>query len=135
VYPHFDDVVLVEHLTNGSDTLSDEDLEHALRQEFDCKNLRELVRSPEELTANVLRYLRATNDPRAMRAAMRVVKTDELHDCWKAAINVLSSMPCDEVDDFFVEFLCSGADSARPDLKNIADEYFRKRGQTKPGEE
>ncbi|WP_176691630.1 hypothetical protein [Superficieibacter electus] len=52
------------------------------------------------------------------------------HDCGRTychlAFTLLAQQPCQQVDDFFVEFLIDD-DAYRPDLTKIVDDYFRQR--------
>jgi len=74
----------------------------------------------------LLKALFGTNDLRAAPLAIRLASDFAFRSCWELAFQLLATKQCQEVEDFFVRFLCADNQPSRPELEMIVDEYFRR---------
>lgn len=75
----------------------------------------------------VLRALIALKDERATKVAIDIARSEAWKELWAMVFTFLYSMPGNDVEDFFLEFLIND-EKLRPNLTEIANDYFRMRG-------
>ncbi|MDA0834981.1 MAG: hypothetical protein O2955_18830 [Planctomycetota bacterium] len=118
-YPNLDAVTGLDICSRKTGVITDKDIEDILNRQRDDHYYYDNV------IPLLLWALCGFRDNRCIDVLRRVAKDVDLRPYWHLAYQLLATMRCEEVDDFFVAYLCSEDAASRPELIEIIDDYFR----------
>ncbi len=118
-YPDLDAVAGRDVISKRTGAITDDQIEAILsgsrREHFHYGDLLHYL----------LKVMLGDGDPRAVRIAIRIARDLKYRSHWKLAFKLMATRRCEEVDDFFVEYLCARDQPDRPEIIAIIDDYFR----------